>query len=50
MMREWLAARAVYICRPGETLERLENPSRVAASAPIDGFVLEMADIWDPDL
>ncbi|HVN03019.1 MAG TPA: Uma2 family endonuclease [Bryobacteraceae bacterium] len=61
-MREWIGngaqlawlidptARVVYIYRPNETPERLENPDRVAASAPVDGFVLEMPDIWDPDL
>jgi Uma2 family endonuclease len=61
-MREWMdngaklgwlidpEARTVYVYRPGETTERLIDPRRVEGEPPIDGFVLEMADIWDPDL
>jgi len=39
-----------YIDRPGQPAERLVNPRRVEGEPPIDGFVLEMADIWNPDL
>jgi len=61
-MREWMEngaklgwlidpeARTVYIYRPGRTTERLVDPRRVEGDHPIDGFVLEMADIWNPDL
>jgi Uma2 family endonuclease len=61
-MREWIdngaqlgwlidpKTRSVYIYRPGQTTERLVNPRRVAGEPPIDGFALEMADIWNPDL
>ena len=61
-MREWIAngaklgwlidpeARSVYIYRPGQTTERLINPRRVEGDGPVAGFVLEMADIWNPDL
>ena len=61
-MREWLdngaklgwlidpKTRSVYIYRPGQTTERLVNPHRVEGERPIDSFVLEMADIWNPDL
>ena len=61
-MREWIEngarlgwlidpkTRSVYIYRPGQTTERLVNPDRVEGEPPIDGFVLEMADIWNPDL
>jgi Uma2 family endonuclease len=42
--------RSVYVNRPGQTTERLVNPLRVAGEPPVDGFVLEMADIWNPDL
>ena len=61
-MREWIdngaklgwlidpKTRCVYIYRPGQTTERLVNPGRVEGESPIDGFTLEMADIWNPDL
>jgi Uma2 family endonuclease len=61
-MREWIAngaklgwlidpeARSAYIYRPGQTTERLINPRRVEGDGPVAGFVLEMADIWNPDL
>jgi len=61
-MREWMdngaklgwlidpTTRTVYIYRPGQTTERLIDPRRVEAEPPVDGFVLEMADIWNPDL
>ena len=61
-MREWMdngarlgwlidpTARTVYVYCPGETTERLVDPRRVEGQPPVDGFVLEMADIWNPDL
>jgi Uma2 family endonuclease len=61
-MREWIengaklgwlidpSTRSVYIYLPGQATERLVNPHRVEGEPPVDGFVLEMADIWDPDL
>ncbi len=61
-MREWIEngaklgwlidpkTRSVYIYRPGQTAERLINPRRVQGEPPVEGFVLEMADIWNPDL
>jgi Uma2 family endonuclease len=61
-MREWMdngaklgwlidpETRTVYIYRPGQTTERLVDPRRVEGEPPVDGFVLEMADIWNPDL
>jgi Uma2 family endonuclease len=61
-MREWIdngtklgwlidpSTRTVYVYRPGRTMERLIDPGRVEGEPPIDGFVLEMADIWNPDL
>ena len=61
-MREWMEngaklgwlidpeARTVYIYRPGQITERLVEPRRVVGEHPVDGFVLEMADIWNPDL
>jgi Uma2 family endonuclease len=61
-MREWIdngaklgwlidpSTHTVYIYRPGQTTERLVDPRRVEGERPIDGFVLDMADIWNPDL
>ncbi|HXM40818.1 MAG TPA: Uma2 family endonuclease [Bryobacteraceae bacterium] len=61
-MREWMDngaklgwlidpdSRSVYIYRPGRTTERLVDPRRVEGEPPIEGCVLEMADIWNPDL
>ena len=61
-MREWMdngarlgwlidpETRTVYIYRPGQATERLLDPPRVGGEPPMDGFVLEMPDIWDPDL
>jgi Uma2 family endonuclease len=61
-MREWMdngaklgwlidpEARTVYIYRPGQTTERLVDPRRVEGEPPVDSFVLEMVDIWNPDL
>jgi Uma2 family endonuclease len=61
-MREWIengaklgwlidpSTRTVYVYRPGRTTERLIDPRRVEGEPPVEGFVLEMADIWNPDL
>jgi Uma2 family endonuclease len=38
--------RTVTIYRPGAEPEILENPERVIGDGPIDGFVLELNDIW----
>jgi Uma2 family endonuclease len=38
--------RTVTIYRPGADPEVLTNPERVAGDGPIDGFVLELNDIW----
>jgi Uma2 family endonuclease len=61
-MREWMDngaklgwlidpdARTVYVYRPGQTTERLVGLHRVEGESPVDGFVLEMTGIWNPDL
>jgi Uma2 family endonuclease len=61
-MREWMdngaklgwlidpEARTVYVYRPRQTTERLVDPDRVQGEPPVDGFALEMAGIWNPDL
>jgi Uma2 family endonuclease len=57
-MREWMdngaklgwlidpTTRTVYIYRPGQATERLVDSHRVEGEPPVDGFVLEMADMW----
>jgi len=61
-MREWMdngaklawlidpETRTVYIYRPSRQTERLEEPERVEGEDPAAGFVLEMTDIWNPNL
>jgi Uma2 family endonuclease len=38
--------RKVYICRPNQELEILENPETVSGDPELPGFVLRMAKIW----
>ena len=57
-MREWIDngallgwlidpdSRTVYIYRPGRELEQLVHPERVAGEGPVEGFILELAEIW----
>ena len=40
--------RTAYIYRPGREPEKLIAPHRLLGESPVDGFVLEMTDIWDP--
>jgi len=59
-MREWLEngaelawlvvpdAKTVYIYRPGAPVETVEGASRLAGDGPIQGFELDLTDIW-PD-
>jgi Uma2 family endonuclease len=61
-MREWIEngaqlgwlldpqPRTVYVYRPGRQAERLIDPQRVTGEDPVAGFVLELADIWNPNL
>jgi Uma2 family endonuclease len=58
-MREWMEngaalgwlidpdKRTVYIYRPGLDAEKLENVDHVAGEGPVQGFRLELADIWE---
>lgn len=57
-MEEWIAngtqlawlidpeERVVWIYRPEQPPERLENPERVTGEGPGAGFVLELAEVW----
>lgn len=38
--------RHVYVYRPGQPVECLENPTQVSASPELPGFVLQMESIW----
>ena len=38
--------RQVFVHRPGEPVERLDEPERVSADPVLSGFRLEMGDIW----
>ena len=42
--------RQVYIYRPGHAVQQLDKPDTVNASPELAGFILELADIWDPGL
>jgi len=42
--------RTAYIYRPGCEPEKVAGPERLAGEGPVAGFVLELADIWHPDL
>jgi Uma2 family endonuclease len=57
-MAEWIANGArlgwlidpephhVYVYRPGESVERLENPAELSADPLLPGFVLDLREIW----
>ena len=59
-MEEWLAngtqlgwlidpeARSVEIYRPGFEAETRSGVSTIAGEGPVDGFVLDLALVWDP--
>lgn len=59
-MEEWLAngaqmawlidpeARTVEVYRPGVEAETLAGIFSVAGEGPVDGFVLDLAPVWDP--
>jgi Uma2 family endonuclease len=42
--------RHVYVYRPGQLVEKLEAPERLAGDPQLPGFVLELAEIWEPSL
>ena len=39
--------RRVYVYRPNSEVEILENPESVSADPELNGFTLELSDIWD---
>ena len=45
----WLIDRqsqTVYVYRPDQAVERLENPTQVSGDPELPGFCLPMAKIW----
>jgi Uma2 family endonuclease len=42
--------RTAYIYRPRREPEKLIEPRELKGDGPVAGFVLELAEIWDPDL
>jgi Uma2 family endonuclease len=59
-MLEWLAngaqlawlidpdTRSVEVYRPGSEPETIANASQIAATGPVQGFVLDLLPVWDP--
>jgi Uma2 family endonuclease len=43
-------SRTVYVYRPDQPVEDLVGPSQLAGDPELPGFVLELAQIWEPDL
>ncbi len=37
----------VYVYRPGTDVECLESPAKVKGDAPIEGFILDVEEVWD---
>jgi Uma2 family endonuclease len=47
----WLfdpANRVVYVYRPNQPVERLENPATISGDPVLPGFVLALERIWEP--
>jgi Uma2 family endonuclease len=42
--------RKVYIYRQGKRVECLNRPKRLTGHPELPGFVLELAQIWKPDI
>jgi Uma2 family endonuclease len=43
-------ARKVHVYRPGQRVEVLDHPKRLSGDPELQGFVLELARIWRPDI
>jgi Uma2 family endonuclease len=41
--------RAVYVYRPNQSVERLENPATLSGDPVLPGFILDLQKIWEPD-
>ena len=47
-LRTGLACCAVEIYRPGFEAETIGGAASVAGQGPVEGFVLELAPVWNP--
>jgi Uma2 family endonuclease len=59
-MQEWIAngaalawliepdERAITIYRPGRDPEKLSGIDSLSGEGPVEGFVLDLPDVWDP--
>lgn len=43
-------ARCVHVYRPNTEVEILENPAEVSGDPELPGFVLDLREIWEPDI
>jgi Uma2 family endonuclease len=41
-------SRVVYVYRPEQPIERLENPATISGDPVLPGFVLDLQKIWEP--
>lgn len=41
---------SVHIYRPGKETETLENPSQISGEPELPGFVLDLREIWKPNI
>jgi Uma2 family endonuclease len=42
--------RKVHVYRPGKEVEALEDPAEVSGEPELPGFVLDLREIWEPNL
>ena len=40
----------VHVYRPGRPAEQLDKPGSISADHELPGFVLDLAEIWEPAL
>jgi Uma2 family endonuclease len=42
--------RSIYIYRPNEEVQRLDQPTEIGGDPVLSGFILNLADLWEPIL
>lgn len=42
--------KTVYVYRPGAVVQKLENVNEISADPELPGFVLDLREIWEPQL
>lgn len=43
-------ARKIYVYRPGTLVEELKDVTEISADPELSGFVLDLTDIWEPNI